>query len=259
MCTKKNGETLLYLACCNGDFNIAQYVISEAHCNPSCQNSDGETPLHLACRNGHFNIAQYLISEEHCNPSCKNNDGSTPLHFASLYGHAHIVQYLLSTGKVNPLAKNKYGSTPVDWASRKPNNYNVLKLFQSFPQCKRLKRDFPVHTYTKLVLTGYSGAGKTTISQLIILLATKTGFISVLSSGRVTDVECLTAGIISLHVDSKVNEVGNMVVYDFAGQQEYYSSHAAVLERIMKNSAAIFACIVDLSQCMDKISEHHKS
>ena len=46
-----------------------------------------------------------------------------------------------------------------------------------------------------------------------------------------------------------------MVIYDFAGQQEYYSSHAAVLERIMRNSAAIFACIVDLSQCMDKISE----
>ena len=46
-----------------------------------------------------------------------------------------------------------------------------------------------------------------------------------------------------------------MVIYDFAGQQEYYSSHAAVLERIMRNSAAIFTCIVDLSQCMDKISE----
>ena len=110
-----------------------------------------------------------------------------------------------------------------------------------------------MHTYTKHVLTGYSGAGKTTISQLILLLANKaSGFFSWLSSGRVTDVECLTAGIIPLHVMSKVNKLGNMVIYDFAGQQEYYSSHVAVLER---NSAAIFACIVDLSQCMDKISE----
>ena len=46
-----------------------------------------------------------------------------------------------------------------------------------------------------------------------------------------------------------------MVIYDFAGQQEYYSSHAAVLERIMRNSAATFVCIVDLNQCMEKISE----
>ena len=105
-----------------------------------------------------------------------------------------------------------------------------------------------MHTYTKLVLTGYSGTGKTTTSQLILLLANEAGFFSALSSGRVTDVECLTAGIIPLHVESKVKEVGNMVIYDFAGQQEYYSSHAAVLERIMRNSAAIFVCIIDLHE-----------
>ena len=111
-------------------------------------------------------------------------------------------------------------------------------------------------TYTKIILTGYSGAGKTTTSQLILLLAKEaSGFFSWLSSGRVIDVEFLTAGIIPLHVESKVKEVGNMVIYDFAGQQEYYSSHAAVLERIMRNSAAIFVCIVDLSQCMKKINE----
>ena len=281
------GDTPLHLACDYGHFKITQYLISEAHCNPSCENNDGDTPLHIACRNNHIrivqyllstgkvdpltknkngdtplhiacnngylNITQYLISEAHCNPSCENNNGNTPLHIACQRGHNHIVQYLLSTGKVDLLAKNKFHITPVDYASRHDNSYDLLKLFQSFPQCKR---DFPVHTYTKLILTGYSGAGKTTISQLIRLLANKaSGFFSVLSSGRVTNVECLTAGIIPLHVESKVNNLGNMVIYDFAGQQEYYSSHAAVLERIMKNSAAIFLCIVDLSQCMDKISE----
>ena len=165
---------------------------------------DGETLLYFACYKGHLNTTQFLIHEAHCNPSCVNKYGNTPLHVASLYGHAQIVQFLLSTGKVDPLAKNEFGNTPVDWASKKSNNYDVLKLFQLFPQCKR---DFPVHTYTKLVLTGYSGAGKTTISQLILLLANKvSGFFSWLSSGRVTDVECLTAGIIPLHVESKVNE-----------------------------------------------------
>ena len=244
--------TPLHYACRYGHLKIAQYLIRDAHCNPSYENKYGETPLHYACRYGHLKIAQYLIRDAHCNPSCKNKNGDTPLHYACRYGHTHTVQYLLSTGKVDPLAKNKNGMTPMYYASRHDNSYDLLKLFQSFPQCKR---DFPVHTYTKLVLTGYSGAGKTTISLLTLLLANKAGFLSWLSSGRVTDVECLTAGIIPLHVESKVNEVGNMVIYDFAGQQEYYSSHAAVLERIMRNSAAIFVCIVDLSQCMDKISE----
>ena len=220
-------------------------------CDLMTEDNYGDTPLHCACRLGNLLIAQYLISVAHFNPSCENNNGDTPLHYACVYRHTQIVQYLLSTGRVDPLAKNKYGYTPVDDAY---NSYDLLKLFQSFPQCER---DFPVHTYTKLVLTGYSGAGKTTISQLILLLAnkTETGFFSWLSSGRITNVERLTAGIVPLHVESKVNEVGNMVIYDFAGQQEYYSSHAAVLERIMRNSAAIFVCIVDLSQCMDKISE----
>ena len=246
-------NTPLHLACNNGYLNIIQYLISEAHCNPSCEKKNGNTPLHLACNNGYLNITQYLISEAHCNPSCENKYSDTPLHLACKRGHIQIVQYLLSTGKVDLLAKNKFGATPVDYASTQDNSYDLLKLFRSFPQCKR---DFPVHTYTKLILTGYSGAGKTTISQLIRLLANKaSGFFSVLSSGRVTNVECLTAGIIPLHVESKVNNLGNMVIYDFAGQQEYYSSHAAVLERIMKNSAAIFLCIVDLSQRMDKISE----
>ena len=200
-----------------------------------------------------MNITQYLISEAHCDPSCENNNSYTPLHIACANGHANIVQYLLSTGNADPLAKNKHGDTPVDIASRHYKSFDLLKLFQCFSQCKK---KFPVHTYSKLVLTGYSGTGKTTISQLILLLASKaSGFFSVLSSGRVINVECLTAGIIPLHVESNMKEVGNMVIYDFAGQQEYYSSHAAVLECIMKNSAAIFACIVDISQCMEKISE----
>ena len=241
-------QTPLYCACQNGHLNIVQYLINEQHCDPMTRD---RTPLHYACKNGHLNIAQYLINEQHCDPITKDKQGQTPLHYACQCGHLNIVQYLLSTGKVDPLAKDEDGKTPMYYAAEN-GNYDLLKLFRSFPQ---FKRDFPVHTYTKLVLTGYSGAGKTTTSQLIHRLANEAGLFSALSSGRVTDVECLTAGIIPLHVESKVKEVGNMVIYDFAGQQEYYSSHAAVLERIMRNSAAIFVCIVDLSQCMDKISE----
>ena len=252
-CKDGNGRTPLHYAASKNRLKVVRYLINEQRCDPMNKDQFNNTPLHIACNNGYLNITQYLISEAHCNPSRENNNGDTPLHLACRSGHIQIVQYLLSTGKVDLLAKNNFDMTPVDYASRHDNSYDLLKLFRSFPQCKR---DFPVHTYTKLILTGYSGAGKTTMSQLIRLLANKaSGFFSVLSSGRVTNVECLTAGIIPLHVESKVNNLDNMVIYDFAGQQEYYSSHAAVLERIMKNSAAIFLCIVDLSQHMDKISE----
>ena len=240
---------LLHLAAHHGWIDIVIDLITKYKCDTNCKDSRGRTPLHYAASNNHLEVVRYFINEQHCDPMTGDNDSDTPLHLACSQKQAHMAQYLLSTGKVDPLAKNKNGETPVDYANRQDNNYNLLKLFRSFSQCER---DFPVHTYTKLVLTGYSGAGKTTISQLVLLLASKAGFFS---SGRVTDVERLTAGIIPLHVESKVNKVGNMVIYDFAGQKDYYSSHAAVLERIMRNSAAIFVCIVDLSQCMEKISK----
>ena len=242
---------MLHLAAHQGWMDIAIYLITKYKCDINRNESNGRTPLYYAASNNHLEMVRYFINEQHCDPMTRDNDGDTPLHIACRYGNANVVQYLLSTGKVDLLAENNNKETPVDIATQ-INSYDLLKLFQSFPQCEK---DFPVHTYTKLILTGYSGAGKTTISQMILLLATKTGFFSRFSSGRVPDVECLTAGIIPLHVESKVNEVGNMVIYDFAGQREYYSSHAAVLEHIMRNSAAIFVCIIDLSQCMDKISE----
>ena len=240
-CENKYGSTPLHNACINGHLNIAQYLIREEHCNPSCENNNGYTPLHYACRYGHLNIAQYLIREEHCNPSCEDNIGYTPLHIACIRDHAHIVQYLLSTGRVNPLTKTKLGNTALYWASGK---YDIIKLFQPFEECRTA---FPVHTFTKLILTGDSGAGKTTITELIVRLASSTAV------ECVADVQRLTAGIVPHHIQSE--QLGNFVVYDFAGQQEYYSSHAAVLEQVMRRSAAMFLCVVDLSESKEKICE----
>ena len=241
-CENNVGDTPLHYACCYGYLNIAQYLIREEHCNPSCENNVGNTPLHYACCYGYLNIAQYLIREELCNPSCENNDGTTPLHWACRHDHAHIVQYLLSTGRVNPLTKSKYyGETALSEASGK---YDIIKLFEPFEECRTA---FPVHTFTKLILTGDSGAGKTTITELIVRLASSTAV------ECVTDVQRYTAGIVPHHIQSK--RVGNFVVYDFAGQQEYYSSHDAVLEQVMRRSAAMFLCVVDLSESKEKICE----
>ena len=173
-------HTLVHLAAHHGWMDVIIDLITKYKCDPNCKDSRGNTPLHYA---SHLEVVRYFINEQLCDPMTKNNDDETPLHLACRYCNDDIVQYLLSTGKVDPLAKNKCGQSPVDIASKQANSYDLLQLFL---QCER---DFPVHTYTKLVLTGYSGAGKTTISRLILLLATcskATGFFSWLSSGRVT-------------------------------------------------------------------------
>ena len=79
--------TSLYLS--YGQLNIAQYLIREEHCNPSCEDKYGETPLHYACTDGYLDIAQYLIREEHCNPSCEDINGETPLHLLVIWSTQH--------------------------------------------------------------------------------------------------------------------------------------------------------------------------
>ena len=238
----KKGHIPLHYAAYNGHLEVVNYFILEILCDPMDRNNIGETPLHFACENGHLNIAQYLIREEHCDPSCEDNLGWTPLHLACRHNHAQTVQFLLSTGQVNPLAKNKYGQTALFWASGK---YDIIKLFH--PRFEECRTAFPVHTFTKLILTGDSGAGKTTITELIVRLASSKAV------ECVADVQRYTAGIVPHHIQSE--QLGNFVVYDFAGQQEYYSSHSAVLEQVMRRSAAMFLCVVDLSESKKKICE----
>ena len=245
-----SGRTPLHYACSNGHLNITQYLISETHCNPSCKSNRGNTPLHIAFHSGHFNLVQYLISEAHCNPSDVNNIGSTPLHYACDKNHAKIVQYLLSTGRVNPLTENKHGQTPLSLATGK---YETMKVLQP---CIDYSRDYPVHTYTKLILTGDSSAGKTTMAQLIVRLADEASSTLPAPVVSVTDVQSFTAGIVPYHVES--DELGNFIIYDFAGQQEYYSSHAAILEQVIRKSAAMFLCIIDMSRSNENMCQSLK-
>ena len=60
----------------------------------------------------------------------------------------------------------------------------------------------------------------------------------------------LTAGIIPYNIQS---QHGNMVLYDMAGQPEYYTSHCACIEAISFSSPAIFLTLVDVSLKQEEI------
>ena len=64
-----------------------------------------------------------------------------------------------------------------------------------------------------------------------------------LNTSECITVEPLTAGI-DTHTFTSY-EVGNVVLYDLAGQREYYSSHAAV-ENFMLSSPAVFLILTKL-------------
>ena len=89
----------------------------------------------------------------HVIPHCKD---FTPLHMAVLCHNTDCVKKLLLAPGIDVNIKDRYGRTPVMLAS---GNYEMLTLLRS---CS----EFPVHTFSKVILCGNSGAGKSTLAQV---------------------------------------------------------------------------------------------
>ena len=242
------GHLPLHIACLNGHLSATKYLITEQHCNPKCRGQYGWTPLHYASLGGHMNIIQYLITEQGCDPVIVDIFKATPLHIATFHGHTDIVRWLLHDGRIDIMAKNSSGKTCINLARQGKNSYQLLELFQPLIKLTKL---FPIHRYGKTVLTGDSGAGKTTLAKVITERSNT--YLNRLRSGNVQQVEGHTAGIVPSHVESW--EVGKMTLFDLAGQAEYHSSHSAIMETVMQQSPATFINVVDLSNSGDEIKQ----
>ena len=240
------GRTALHFAAAGGHLEVVRYLVAKHRCKPNHTTMFGLTPLHYACTNGHLNTAKYLISELNCYPVPKTIFlGDTPLHNACEYGHAEIVQFLLSISQVDPEVENNDGNTPMYYAQEGSNSF---KVFEIFNQCGHAVKDFKIHTFSKVILTGNSQVGKSSLAQVVIHRANRnfSGIFQDKILGHTVIAEELTAGINPLQIESE--EAGNMVLYDIAGQAEFHSSHLAVMENMVGNSSAIFINLVDLRQ-----------
>ena len=85
------------------------------------------------------------------------------MHFACAVGDYSSVQQLLSAPGINVNVKNGDDKTPVMIAE----DYQVLALLKKY---LKICDDFPVHTFGKVVLCGNTGAGKSTLTQVLCTL-----------------------------------------------------------------------------------------
>ena len=242
-----DGNMPIHIACLGGHLNVVKYLITEMKCNPKSSGYEGRAPLHLACGKSHMDIIKYLITEQDCNPAVLDNNGMTPLHYASYYGHTSIVQRLLQDGRVDPFSVDKFGRSAVNCAEQSDNSFELLKLFQPLLDSHKTH---PIHLLTKAILTGNSGAGKSSLAQGIIEVDDQKSFIQRIWK-RPVSVEQLTAGIISHRIENK--KVENMILYDLAGHTEYYFSQSAIMEVFIRQSTAIFINVVDLGKSDEEI------
>ena len=80
----------------------------------------------------------------------------TPLHVAVQLNKTDCVKKLLLAPGIDVNIKDGSGRTPVMLAS---GRYEILTLLRTFSE-------FPVHTFSKVILCGNSGAGKSTLAQV---------------------------------------------------------------------------------------------
>ena len=79
-----------------------------------------------------------------------------------------------------------------------------------------------------------------------------TRFVSLVTRSKpVSGVDEKTAGIVPHEFESKT--YGRVTLYDFAGQREFYGSHAALLQNAIQSSTPIFLLVVDLNESNDDI------
>ena len=282
--------TALHTAAGCGCLHIVQYLHEECNCNICTTDSHGATPLHDAAGGGHLEVVQYLI-KCNCNINTINNNGDTPLHYAAARGHLNVVQYLLGCG-ADAIATDNDGATPLQHACRSNRgnrNVPIIKHLLSIPavvdyyikesSCssplsggaekdaavvyERVQVPHHVGSFVNVFLLGDSGAGKTTLCQAI----KDRSRINIERDGAyVQEVKLHTAGIVPNKLEDE--HLGDVIIHDFAGHKEYYSSHAAVLENLLEKFGAVLVVVINLTQDLSQqvrfwssvfINEHQRN
>ena len=222
------GRSLLHSACaCTSIWSngaSVDYIVK--YLSPLLVDDDGNTPLHTACSNNSGKSVIKTLLKYNAPLLVRNKDGKTPLDVAQ-YGLKGILdQYMIENGdqiyadysSIQTLAKKKYSSAE------------------------------PI---TRIFVIGNPGAGKSSLVETL----KREGFFESFRRVSESSVPLHTAGIVpSIHTSK---HYGRSLFYDFAGDPEYYSSHAAILENLVssKKGDNIFIIVVNLREERIKIRE----
>ena len=248
------GVTPLHLAAYRGSADVALCLIKEFSCDINTRAYFGKSLLHDACEGGSLTLVRYLLRS--ISVLCIDNEGNTPLHTCSIFGHVQCVDALLSSD-APLLFRNNRGHTPIDVATGHARS--VLEQFLISNRQERQidynavlelaeKKYSGEHPITRLFVIGDPGVGKSTLVESL----KRDGFFQKI--GRIPEqaVPTHTAGIVpSIHTSKRF---GRVIFYDFAGDPEYYSSHAAILENLASSKTGDNLIVIVLDLRKESIS-----
>ena len=247
----KYGDTPLHVAVREDITPAISQLLSNKQCDPNVQNHH-LTPLLTAIKCNNPTVATALLQHKDCDPTLRDQHGNTPLHLACIVGESkpemvEVAKQLLSSVDVDPSCVNNAGQTPIELTT----NYQLIQAISHMIKCKTKQS---VQTYINMFVVGNPETGKSTLVKAICKEATSILWKIVPKQlRRVKNVPPHTAGIIPTTFRSKT--FGNTVLYDLAGQVEYYTSHAAVIRSTVISTPPAFIVVVNLSESEEKISQ----
>ena len=207
-------EKVFYHACHEGDTFVVEALLASG-CDMNCADSDGLTPLMVATEKGHEEVMKKLILAG-ASLGTENADGNTALHIAASHNRIQC-GILLAEGGASVRTKNYSSQTPLDLASAE---------FK-----KAIKEALSFTTRKALCIIGNAESGKSTL--IAALQAESNSFIGKMINRfrRVSDRRQRTAGIETVpHCSQKYGEV---LFFDFAGQDDYHGPHQMFLESLL--------------------------
>ena len=257
-----NGDTALHLSVLHNGYEAVHYMLSTAKCDPKVRNGNGDTPIQLLMSAYEWSDSDIInalksIKQWDPNSSCNSKD-DTALHLSVRCHRSEIALYLLSETNCDPNITNIDLETPLKLAyDTNSTIFNHLIRYGANPDnvYKSLGKSVglikPLIPPVKVFIVGNSGVGKST---LIEALKIETSILvrPFIQRKRVLGDE-KTAGIVPHNFESK--QYGQVIFYDFAGHREFYNSHVAILQNIIKRSSPIFLIVVKLSKSEEEVQQ----
>ena len=206
-------ERLLHHACREGNVFVVEALLAIG-CNMNCV-SFGFTPLMDATEKDHEEVVKKLILAG-ANLGMQTAGGNTALHIAATHNSIQC-GILLAEGGASVRTKNNLAHTPLDLASAE---------FK-----KAIKQALSFTTRKALCIIGNAESGKSTL--IAALQAESNSFLGKIVNRfrRVSDRRLRTAGIETVsHCSQRYGEV---LFFDFAGQDDYHGPHQMFLESLL--------------------------
>ena len=257
----KEGLPLFHQVCINGNRKLVEYLVVNARCDPTVLGPFESTAIHTLLKDSHCDnshVLKYLLEVCHSQKNSKDESGNAPIHIACMSNNFDAVNLLLTTKsseKIDLSQKNGNDNTPIQLTRK----YKIIKLLighganpqDVYEYCgnilERCKEEQPLHNIVKIFVVGNAFVGKTTLVEALKCEGIETKLVQ--------KVENRTTGIVQSEFKSEV--FGRVSFNDFAGQQEFYSSHSQFLANAPLSQAVVLI-VINMLESEAQISESLK-